>query len=167
VGVAGASGVSADQIRGMMSTRAGRPLPCAEPARLARGPGVQRDLQRLTDLYHDRGYINARVHPPRVTFGADRHRATLILQVEEGPQFRLGRLEMTGLDQRHRERLLPRLGLRPGDVFNRSRLASGVAEITRLCVSLGHPRCAVTPRVEADLPGRRLNLVLELKPAGN
>lgn len=76
---------------------------------------VRAGLQALTKLYASRGYIDFTASP--TTYVDDNlQRVSLSLQLDEGKQYRVGVLEIRGLDPTLEARL--RSIVVPGDVFN-------------------------------------------------
>jgi outer membrane protein assembly factor BamA len=78
---------------------------------------LQQDALALLLLFHPMGYLNADVNPKPILDEAH-HLATYEIQVRQGDQFRLGKLELAGLDEAQAKPLQPLSRLRPGDPYN-------------------------------------------------
>ncbi|MEZ4333480.1 MAG: outer membrane protein assembly factor BamA [Myxococcota bacterium] len=87
-------------------------------------PVFLRDLRLVEKLYTDNGYIQSRVIGPTV----DASEKGLVVKVEivEGPQFRVGELEVQGDETIDLDVLREKLALEEGEIFSRSDLTSDV-----------------------------------------
>ncbi len=87
-------------------------------------PVFMRDLRLVEKLYTDNGYVQSRVIGPEV----DPREEGLIVEVEviEGPQFKVGSLDVQGDETIDLAVLRDKIQLKQGDVFSRSSLTSDV-----------------------------------------
>jgi outer membrane protein assembly factor BamA len=89
-------------------------LPVGKPADAVR---LQSDCETLTKLYHSRGYMTAKVAAePRL----DEAKASVLyaMNIQEGDQYRMGELEILGLDSLSTGRLREAWKLREGEPYN-------------------------------------------------
>ena len=125
---------------------------------------LRTDVERLTAWYYDHGYVTVRVDEPQVERRDDGLDVTI--KIDEGEQFKIGKVEIDGKDlpDRRRRSCRRRLATKPGEIFSASALRDDVAEADRAPVRgrlrVRHRR-ARTPRSIADdedgrrhLPGR-------------
>lgn len=121
------------------------------------------DVQRWTVLYYDRGFLNVRVHDPETEWEGDDFR--VVIRIEEGPVFRLGRLEITGDLLADASRYTALLRQASGDVFNRSLLLESIEAIYALEEELGRARDAVDilPTTELLPEEALVHITLELR----
>ena len=108
------------------------------------------DEPQMIAPYYERGRIEATIGSPRVSRHG--HHLDIAIPIDEGPEYRLGRLRVDG------GRPIPRL-LVPGAVFSRSRL---VAAIAALETELG-PGAEVTPVTANDRAAHRIDIRLEIE----
>jgi outer membrane protein assembly factor BamA len=80
---------------------------------------VRVGLDALRKLYGSAGYINFTSVPDTQIDEANR-RVSLIIDVDQGKQFRVGQLVIIGLDQGLAATLRHKWPLKPGDVYNAS-----------------------------------------------
>lgn len=73
-------------------------------------------IDALSKLYGTRGYINF-VATPDVQIDDTHKRISLVMQLDEGRQFRVGSVQILGLDQEVRDHAL-KLEMKPGMVFS-------------------------------------------------
>jgi outer membrane protein insertion porin family len=115
--------------------------------------------------YHDRGYVDARVGEPTVTRAPDRRTVAITVPISEGRQFRLGTLTTTGTLVASAATYLRTLGVKPGAVFNRTALYTGVEAVRVL-----HARYAsvpitlveVVPKTTIHQDTRRIDISLHI-----
>jgi outer membrane translocation and assembly module TamA len=74
-------------------------------------------LEALRHLYLSQGYLNA-TPVPETKFDDVRGTIDLEISVDEGKQFRLGRIDILGVDPETSARLLGELPIKQGDVFS-------------------------------------------------
>jgi outer membrane protein insertion porin family len=79
----------------------------------------------LTTYYYDHGFINITVTAPAPTGGA----AVATFAITEGDQFRVGKLEVTGVPPEDAKKYLAMLTIKKGDVFSRSAVQKGIEKI--------------------------------------
>ena len=71
----------------------------------------QRDLLLIQAHYWDRGYVQVKVANPLVELSPDKQSMYITISIEEGPQYRLGKVDVTGELLAPRE-VLPRSACR-------------------------------------------------------
>lgn len=104
---------------------------------------------RIHALYYDRGFLDVSLGEPRVV--RDERSRTLRVEwpIQEGTVYRLARVtfsgKLRGPEQRYRELL----GVAPGQVFSRARIAEGVERIREYHEKLGHSAQAI-PETELE-----------------
>ena len=98
---------------------------------------IREGMQALTRLYGTHGYIDF-VASPEIQVDNAHQRISVIMEVQEGKQFRVGSVEVLGLDQKIVDSAL-KTGLKPGDLFNRNM----VEEFFKENKAVLPPRCVV------------------------
>jgi outer membrane protein insertion porin family len=120
-------------------------------------PVFIQDLQKVNEKYTNEGYIQAEVGDPRVTVIKDKSgKDALAVEVEirEGPQYRVGTVDVKGDPSLDLAALRERVRLKEGEIFNRSSLTSDVEDLERYYTDRGFFYASVSPRTdleEADL----------------
>ncbi len=123
------------ELRGVMLTQPGDMFSALTSSGTYREDVFQRDIMLIQSTYFDRGYINVKVGDPRMELSPDRQSMYITVAIEEGQQYRIGKLDVKGELLASRETYLQRLQAKPGDIFNRS-------ESPRTCRTL--PICTRT-----------------------
>ncbi|HEV8530399.1 MAG TPA: outer membrane protein assembly factor BamA, partial [Methylomirabilota bacterium] len=157
--IEGAQGLTPKQVKGAMDTQEREYI-------ILRGT-VQRqkldeDVDRIIQLYNDSGYVQARVESSEIQVDREKARATIRIVVVEGPQFKVGGVDVTGNAVLPIEEIRKRIELKTGDVFSRAMLRDTVKGITDLYSAVGRASADVTPNTLQDIPGRLVNIVFEI-----
>ena len=157
--IEGTQGLTPQQVRGAMDTQ-------EREFYVLRGT-VQRqrlddDVDRIVQLYNDHGYVQARVEKSEINVDRENARATIRIQVVEGPQFKVGGVDVTGISLLPQEEIRKRILLKSGEVFSRGKLRESVTGITDLYSAIGRASADVTPNTMQDLPNRLVNVVFEI-----
>ncbi len=109
---------------------------------------IQFDKQVLNDFYLSRGYVDIRVNSANVEFTRKRDAFYLVLNIQEGQQFRFGSIttvsEMPGVDAAQFQAALK---VRPGTVYSPSLVENSIARQERLAIRLGIDFLRVEPRI--------------------
>ena len=157
--IEGAEGLKPDKIKAIMLTQ-------EREFYILRGT-VQRqkldqDIERIITLYNDNGYIQARVETVDTQVDRSNARVTIRIVVVEGPQFKVGGIDITGNKVLPVEELRRRVLLKPGDVYSRTKLQETVKGITDVYGTIGRAAADINPQIALDVPNRKVNVALEV-----
>jgi outer membrane protein insertion porin family len=109
---------------------------------------LEQDVTRLISYYKNSGYMQARVGEPQVKFVGDEIEITI--KIDEGSQFKVGKVELTGDLLIPKEELLPSLKITQEEFFNRETLRNDVLKLTDLYSNEGYAYADVAPKVKED-----------------
>ena len=96
---------------------------------------LDQDMREVETLYHNTGYIEVELKPPSVQVvaekksekpGKSRTWVHIIQPIDEGPQFKLGKIEVAGNTVFTSEQIRRRIPLKEGDVLDNSLLQFGL-----------------------------------------
>jgi len=106
---------------------------------------LKQDIEKLTVFYLNNGYINASIGEPVITH--DRKWIYVKIPVNEGKQFRIGDVKITGdtLEAPQSE-LMTRLNITRKDYFDREAIIKDIDTLTEACKEEGYAYAAVSPR---------------------
>lgn len=110
------------------------------------------DLKIIVEYYRQNGFTNARIINSTKEFNADRTGLILRIELEEGPQYRVGKLQAIiqpyeSEDPVYTEKdILKNFTLEEGDVFSQIIFDEGIANINKIYFDKGR----VFVRVDAD-----------------
>ena len=150
-------------IKAHMETREGHWLSFLTQWGTYRPEAFEIDLMRIAALYYDRGYINVQVGQPHVTLSADGRFIHVAIGIEEGEQFSVGAVDVSGDLLEDASRLRALVPMREGDVFVRSELGEGIMALQGLYQDRGYAYADVTPLTGVDSSQRTIDLDFEIK----
>lgn len=99
---------------------------------------LDQDMREVENLYHDTGYIEVELKPPAVTVveektskkpGKGRKWVHIIQPIEEGRQYKVGGVEVTGNSVFNADQIRKRIPLREGQILDNSLLQLGLDAI--------------------------------------
>jgi outer membrane protein insertion porin family len=157
--IEGAQGLKPDKIKSIMLTQ-------EREFYVLRGT-VQRqkldqDIDRIVVYYNDNGYIQARVETVDTQVDRENARVTIRIVVAEGPQFKVGGIDITGNKVLPAEELRRRILLKPDDIYSRTKLQESVKGIDDVYGTIGRASADVNPQIALDVPNRKVNITLEV-----
>lgn len=109
---------------------------------------LNQDAARLAAFYQNNGYARARVGEPQVEF--EEEGILVTFKIDEGPRFRMGRVDFTGDLLLPREELLKKVKITREEYYNREVLRGDVIALTDLYSDEGYAYVEVSPKVEQD-----------------
>ncbi|HWN16740.1 MAG TPA: outer membrane protein assembly factor BamA, partial [Candidatus Dormibacteraeota bacterium] len=157
--IEGAQGLTPKQVKGAMDTQEREYIVLRGTVQRQR---LDEDVDRIIQLYNDFGYVQARVESSEIQVDREKARATIRIVVVEGPQFKVGGVDVMGNAVLPVEEIRKRIELKTGEVFARSKLRDSVKGITDLYSAVGRASADVSPNTLQDTPGRLVNVVFEI-----
>jgi outer membrane protein insertion porin family len=126
------------------------------------------DVDRLRELYLDRGYVTASVGPAKSSEldapdPASQRWLRLDIPIQAGERYRVGRLSFEGLTLFDEGTVRPLFGLEPGDVYDESKVRTGYERLRDLYGRLGYVQWTAATRRSPDPARRVVDLVLALE----
>lgn len=121
------------------------------------------DLEILADQYYNRGYVQVKVKEPRTTLSEDRRFLDIVIEIEEGPQFRVGEIGVEGDLLLPREEILALVNIKPGEVFSRQELRSSVFAVNDLYADRGYAYVNVSPLTRVDPERLLVDVVFDIE----
>ncbi len=137
---------------------------------------VDADLENIRELYQAHGYFYALPQEP-ITKMVDTHhplpllflgkgrgkRVDITIPIEEGDQYRLGRFVIRGNKLFKQAQIAPVLQMKPGDVFNLTKVRDSLKKYRKLYGEFGYINFTATPDIEADRKKKLINLALDFE----
>lgn len=106
------------------------------------------DKQVLHDFYLSRGYVDFRVHSANVEFTRERDAFFLVLNIQEGQQFRFGQITTSSeMPQANAAEFQAALKVRPGVIYSPTLVENSIARQERLAIRKGIDFLRVEPRI--------------------
>ncbi len=164
VNILGNAHVPKDEITPYMQTQEGGFLSFLSSAGTYKEEAFQRDLQAIQFIYGDKGYLYAKVGKPSVQMSPDKRWIYISLHVEEGEQYRAGKIDFSGelLDQTP---LLQKIvQVKPGMVFARSKVAKDIQNMQDVYKDMGYAYVNVNPVTNVHADTRTIDLTYDVQP---
>lgn len=124
---------------------------------------LKADVDRIKALYLDHGYLDIRVEEPRVEVDRQRRRTSIQVKVDEGPQYQVGALRVTGNKVFTEEDILSSLKLaKEKRVFSRETLQKDILDLTDRYAEKGYVDVDIVPLTAMDTARRMVDITLEI-----
>jgi outer membrane protein insertion porin family len=121
------------------------------------------DQQKLRAFYLTEGYADFRVVSALAELTPDRRDFIITYVVEEGPRYRLGRVEAeSALRDLTPERVKQEVDLRPGEWFNAKAVEDAVTELNEVAGNLGYAFADISPNYARDAENRVMNITFRV-----
>jgi outer membrane protein insertion porin family len=163
VNFVGNKAISDDELRDVVVTREGNILSLLTQSGTYREDVFQRDLVLLQAHYWDRGYVQVKVGTPVLELSPDKRSLYITINIDEGEQYRLGKIDVRGDLLEPKEFFLSRVSVHPGDVFNRSKLSDDLQKLTDLYKDRGYAYVNATPATPVDEKTRTVDVTFEIQ----
>lgn len=134
------------------------------------------DLEKVRELYQEHGYFYALPKEPQVKmrdtvnhwpffFWSWGHGKSVDVRIpiEEGAQYRLGKFTIRGNKLFKPDPLQRVLGMKTGDIFNRTKLTKALENYTKLYGGYGYINFTATPDIDPDRKKHVINLALDFE----
>ncbi len=118
------------------------------------------DLDRVSRLYMDRGFIRVAVGKPEVEIADGGIKVSV--GIVEGDQFKVGRIDVLGDETMDRDQLVRRVALQPEAVFNRSMLSDDVERLQGYYQDRGFFDAQVSPRTHVKNEDLSVDVTFEV-----
>jgi len=151
----GNTSVPDDDLKGVMRTQEGSLLSFLSKGGAFKREFFDNDLNILQYLYLTKGHIQARVRDPVVKLSTDRRFIDITLYVDEGPQFKVGKIDVEGDSPIPKADMLAVVKLKSGEVFDYSKVHDDTVALGDLLKDLGYANVDVSnqsvPNVETKI----------------
>lgn len=124
---------------------------------------LEQDMERIADLYFNKGYIRVKVRKPVISLVDDSRHMLVLIQIDEGDQYRVGNLDAVGDLIDRKGELLNLIEFKPGEVFSREILRHGVGKITDRYADQGYAYTNVTPLTRINDDNKTIDVALEIE----
>lgn len=163
VEILGNKGIPDDDIKGVLKTREGSVLSFLGKDGAFKRENVEYDTQVIQYLYLTRGYIQVKVDDPIISLSQDMRYVTVTFRVHEGPQFRVGSVDVQGDSVVPAAQLLPKLALKKGDIFNYALVQKDAQLLTGQQKEFGYAFSTVSNESQPSADGRSIDWVYHIQ----
>jgi outer membrane protein insertion porin family len=112
------------------------------------------DVERIKEVYLNRGYLDVQVGMPRVDLDEEREWFTLVFPIVEGEPYIVSEVIYSGNTVFTEEELREGLTIEVGEVFQRAKIRDEITRLTELYGSRGYAFAEALPNIEPDPPSR-------------
>jgi outer membrane protein insertion porin family len=155
--------LSSDELKSVMQTSEAGWLSFLNSSGNYREEMLERDLLAIQALYYDHGFVNVRVGKPKVELSADKRYIFIGIHVEEGEQFRMGKIDFEGDLLFSKPQLTARLTIHPGEIFNRTKLIRDRGSLDELYQDQGYAYANITPLTAIHEEERTVDLTFDIQ----
>ena len=116
------------------------------------------DMAILSNHYYDHGYIDHKLDEPIIL--RERDGLELVIRVDEGQQYRVGKVEIGGELIQDGRQMLKQVKLTSGQIFRGSRLRDDITTITDMYSNKGFAFVQVEPLTKVNAPEKKVDVAL-------
>jgi outer membrane protein insertion porin family len=123
---------------------------------------LRTDVERLTAWYYDNGYVTVRIDEPKVERREEG--LAVVIKIDEGDQFKIGKVEIAGKDlSEEQTQLPPNLATKSGEVFSASALRDDVQLLTERLSEGGFAFANIDPATEVVPDDQVVNITFQVE----
>lgn len=152
----------ADKLKGFISTREKGMLSWFTGSGILEDEALEDDRKRLESFYSDNGYVRVKVGIPEVTVSKDGKSISIMLPIEEGNIYKIGKIDFSGDLLFATEALRKDLQSKPGDIFRSSLYRDDVLLLTDMYQDKGYAFADVTPLTLIDDNTQKIDLTFNI-----
>jgi outer membrane protein insertion porin family len=156
--------VSKDDLTSVMQTQEGGYLSFLTGSGTYREEAIQRDAEAVAAVYRDRGYMNVRVSKPAVSLSSDKRFIFIFIRVEEGEQFRIGKIDFSGELLGEEKAVAKLVQSKPGEIVVYSQVGRDLFAIADLYRDKGYAYANVSPVTNSDAKKRIIDVTFDVQP---
>jgi len=123
---------------------------------------LRRDLDRIRAYYLDNGFLDIAVEEPEIQLDTSKKKLRILIQVQEGPQYRIGELGVKGDRLFTEPEIRGLIKSRQGGIFSRETLQGDVVAITDRYAERGYLFADVVPITDIRRAETIVNVSLEI-----
>lgn len=124
---------------------------------------LKNDVNRIADLYYNKGYVNVKVGEPQVTLLPDKSGLLVNIGITEGDQFRTGSVDFKGDLLESKDVLQSKVKLKSGEIFSREVLRGDVFTLTDVYADKGYAFTNVSPLSKIDQEKKTVDITYDFE----
>ena len=122
---------------------------------------LKNDVSRIVAFYYNHGYVRVKVGEPKIERKGKE--IYIFIPIEEGNQYRIGKLEIKGDLIEPKSKLLKRLKLKEKGVYSQESLQEDIMKLSRIYANKGFAYAEVTPQIKIDDDRHLVNITYNIK----
>jgi outer membrane protein insertion porin family len=158
----GNKAIKAKDLRGVMETKEKTFLVSmiTGSGRLSKDT-LERDLEKIAAEYYNHGYIKAKVGEPRVDIKGSA--ITITIPVEEGPQYKVGKVDVQGDLLDDKDKLLKLLEITKEKIYSREMVQKDLTSLADFYADKGFANADITPLIKEDDQSLLVNVLFDIQ----
>jgi outer membrane protein insertion porin family len=157
----GNNNVKSKDLRGVMETKEKSILSVITGSGKLSKDTLERDLEKIAAYYFNHGYIKAKVGEPRVDIKESNIYITI--PVEEGPQFKVGKIDFSGELLEDKEKLFKLLELPKEKVYSREVVQQDLTTLSDFYADFGFANADITPLIKENPDALTVDVTFEFR----
>jgi outer membrane protein insertion porin family len=150
-------------LAGVIGTRRGGAMSFLTDSGIYQQDQFERDLLIIQAYYYDRGFINVKLGTPGIRLSRDKKYMYVSIPIDEGPIFDIGSIDFKGDLIGPKDDYYKRLTVKPGQVFNRSKVSEDINKLNDYYKDKGYAYVNITPVTRVDLKKLTVGLDFEIE----
>jgi outer membrane protein insertion porin family len=138
VSIIGNNSLTDQELLRVMQTRPGNILSFLNSLGQFQESYLRDDLQRLRFMYYESGFLDVAVSDAVVELSRDRERVFVTVTIEEGDQYSVSAVGVSGDLLESQEEAMERISIAPGDIFRSSAIREDIEATTQHYQDLGY-----------------------------
>ncbi|MBW2490045.1 MAG: outer membrane protein assembly factor BamA [Deltaproteobacteria bacterium] len=122
---------------------------------------LEQDVAKLSGFYYNNGYIQARIGEPQVEY--KENWIYITIKIDEGPQFKVGNVDITGDLVLPKDELKKRLKITKETYYNREVVRNDVLALTDLYSDEGFAYADISPIIDKDFDNLKVNITYTIQ----
>jgi len=122
---------------------------------------LERDLDAIVAFYLQKGFLEVKVGKPQVTH--DQEWIQISIPVEEGRQFKVGKVDIQGDLIAPKEELFKLVHIYVGEIFNRDRVRESISNLTDRYADKGYAFVDIAPQTVMQKESNLVDLIFEIR----
>lgn len=125
---------------------------------------MELDVERIKAAYLNKGFMDIKVQQPVLSLIKNNKYLDILIEVDEGQQYRVGTLGVKGDLLMSTDELLSEVSLETGDIYDRSELYKSIGRLTDLYADEGYAYANVAPLLSnKDKEKLTVDLMLDIE----
>ena len=153
----GNEGVSDADIKAVLRTQEGSIFSIFGKTGNFKREHLDYDLQLMQYFYLTKGYIQAKVEEPVVSLSPDMKYISVSIRIHEGPQFKVGKVLVTGDPVDPVDVLMKKVQLKPGEIFNYAMVQADGTKLAAAQKNYGYAHASVSNESVPDMEKRTVD----------
>ncbi len=159
----GNKAISTAELKAAMVTQEGGVFSFLSGGGTYREDAFARDEYILQSMYYDRGFLYVKFGKPAIELSPDKRFIFITMSVEEGEQYDVGKVDVSGDMLATKEVLLSKVQVHTGERFSRSQLTKDMQALSDVYKDKGYAYANVSPLTAVDAEKKTVDLSFEMQ----